>query len=405
MKRLILATLVAAAFLIAPGPAYAVCGDGSSICFWGGAAGANMSAANWSSTSGGGTGQTPIAGDALCFDSANNNNAALNTAFTQAVRSINTAGTCAGGSGSPYTGTITHAAALVFTVSGNDAGAAGGTTFLIDSASGWTAANATTSDITFTATSGTTTVTLNSSGASRNVGDVIFNGSGGSFVLGSDLTNTATSSIVSTAGALNFGGFNVSAGFFDLSGTTARTVTCGSGTLTAKATSGVPWSVTNNANLTLTCNTGSVDVNATPTVNRAITFGGKTYNNFTITQPSGNGYAMVNNQGSTTSTFANLTFANLRGFLVSGSSSVFTITGTFSWTGMSSSNVGWIASDASVPTYTVNPAAATTLDWVCISGMIEGGAGSVAGNLDCGLNSGPSFSAPSGGGARGMIIP
>lgn len=223
MKRFIL-SLAALAFLSCS-PAIAACGDGSSACFWIGSAGGNWNTSgNWSNTSGGSSsGTTPATGDSICFDSANNNNSTLNT--TRSILSINTAGTCTGGSGSVYTGTITHSASVTLTVTGNDASANGGTTFLLSSSSGWTASNATTSIVTFTATSGTSTFTPNSSGASRNFGNVTFNGAGGTFKLGSTITGASASTLTLTAGTFDNNSVDLTYGAFSSSNSNTRTVT------------------------------------------------------------------------------------------------------------------------------------------------------------------------------------
>lgn len=220
MKRFLL-SLIALVFLSCS--AEAACGDGASACFWiGGGANANWNTTdNWSNTSGGASsGTTPATGDSICFDNANNNNSTINA--TRSVLSINTAGTCTGGSGSAYTGTITQNASTNLTVTGNDASANGGTTFLLSSSSGWTAASATTSDVIFTATSGTSTFTPNSSGASRNFGDVQFNGSGGTFKLGSTITGGATSTLTLTAGTFDNNGVDITYGAFSSANSNTR---------------------------------------------------------------------------------------------------------------------------------------------------------------------------------------
>jgi hypothetical protein len=392
MKK-ILYSLLAAAALYCAQPvetARAACGDGASTCWWIGASGNWNVNGSWSDSSGGASnGTSPASGDSVCFDSAANGNSTINA--TRTITNIDTSGTAAfctaGGSAGAHTGTITQNAATTLTVSG--------TIFNISSSSGWTAANASTSDIAFTNT-GSVTITPNSSGASRNFGDILFNGSGATFTLAGHLTSAAGSTFTFTAGNVDFAGFNVSAGIYDLSGTNSRTVTCGTGTLTTTGVSGAVWNVTNSANLTLTCNTGAINVSGTPTAYRTVSFGGKTYNNFTITSPSGNAYPVRNTQASTSSTFANLTFTNLRAFQVSGTSSTFVVSGTFSWTGLSSTAVGFMTNDTANPGYTFTPAGANSISWVCVAGMTENGAGSLAvtDGLDCGNNTNVSFTPP-----------
>lgn len=254
MKRFLLA-LAFLGFIGSASPALAACGDGTSACFWiGGGANANWNTTgNWSNTSGGASsGTTPATGDSICFDSANSAASTINA--TRSILSINTAGSCTGGSGSAYTGTITHSAAVTLTVTGNDAGANGGTTFLLSSSSGWTASNATTSLVTFTATSGTSTFTANSSGANRNFGNVTFNGSGGTFKLGSTLTGAAGSTLTLTAGTFDNNSLNFTYGNFSSSNSNTRALS---------NASGVTWSLNSTSasaifDLTTTTNFTSV---------------------------------------------------------------------------------------------------------------------------------------------------
>lgn len=250
MKRILFAL---AAFFILAAPAQATCGAGSSVCFWIGTAGGNWATVgNWANTSpGGSSGTTPATTDTVCFDSNGVNNSTISASIT--VAGVNTAGTCAGGSASPYTGTITQNASTNLTIGGNDAGVSGGTTFLVSSSSGWTAA-ANTAAVIFTATSGTSTFTPNSSGASRNFGNVTFNGAGGTFKLGSAITSSASSTITLTAGTFDnntvnadFGCWNAGAG----SGTRAVNNATGTWTLRGVVTGcGTVFDVSASTNFT-----------------------------------------------------------------------------------------------------------------------------------------------------------
>lgn len=347
MKRFLF-SLVALAYLLIT-PAFAACGDGASACFWiGGGADANWNTTgNWSNTSGGASsGTTPTTGDSICFDNANNNNSTINA--SRSILSINTAGTCTGGSASPYTGTITQNATTTLTVTGNNASANGGTTFLLSSSSGWTAANATTSDVTFTATSGTSTFTPNSSGASRNFGDVIFNGSGGTFTLGSTITGAATSTLTLTAGTFDAGGFNLSYGNFSSSNSNTRTVSNATGTWTLTSSSASSIfdisTTTNFSSLSTAFNGVTLSISGTTVGARGILVGAAmTIGTINIGANSSGGALSLSAGPSSTLTITNFSATtpnNLR--VVGASARAYTFTNSVTLTGTSSNPIGFI---------------------------------------------------------------
>lgn len=400
MRKILLGLILALSLWFVP-LANAACA--ATTCFWIGTVNTNWNqSGNWSDTSGGLTNaSTPTTGDRLCFDSAGNTASTMNAAFS--IASINTAGTCTGGSSSPHTAGITHGA-FTLTNTGNDAGANGGTTHLIAATTVWTASNPTTSLLSFTSTSGTTTVTQNSSGANRNVGSTTFNGGGGTFNLGGDIIGTATSTITSTAGALNFSGFNSSFGVYDLSSTTARTVTCGSGTLTGTGTISTVWNVTNSANLTLTCNTGTISLVAVATGSRTIIAGGKTYNNISVVNAAASPLQL--NFNVTGFTAANVTFTNVRRVTLAGGVT-FTISGTLTYDALTTQQ-GSLASDGSSAA-TLSVGSSNTISWLFIQNITRSGAGTITANSSFdggGNNTSASFviNAPSGGGSGGKII-
>jgi hypothetical protein len=382
-------------------PAYATCGDGSSTCWWIGASGNWNVNGSWSNSSGGASnGTQPATGDSICFDSGGSGNSTINA--TRSIARLDTTGTeafcTAGGSAGAYTGTITQNAATTLTVTG--------ATFNVSSSSGWTAANATTSDIAFTGT--TVTINLNSSGASRNVGDVSFNGTG-PFTLGSALTAAGT--LTSTAGNLDFNNVNATAGAFDFSGTTARTITCGTGTLTANSTtSTAPWNVTTSTNLTLTCNTGTVVVSGATTVGRTITWGGKTYNNFTISAASLNRNQIALGGGSVTTTIANLTLTNVSHLGFASTNHILHVTGTFAWTGLSESAVGYFGLGVSNGSgFELRVNSVHTFEWLYVQNIEEHASSSnitFNNSFDGGNNTNITINRPGGSdNPRGMVIP
>lgn len=346
MKRFFL-SLVALAFLTAS-PAVAACGDGSSACFWigGGANGNWNTTGNWSNTSGGASsGTTPATGDSICFDSANSTTSALNA--TRSILSINTAGTCTGGSSSPYTGTITQSAATTLTVTGNDASANGGTTFLLSSSSGWVAANATTSVVTFTATSGTSTFTANSSGSNRNFGNVTFNGSGGTFRLGSTVIGAATSTLTLTAGTFDNNSLDFTYGNFSSSNSNTRALT---------NASGVTWNLNSSAastvfDLTTTTNFTSISTafsgvtlsisGSTVGLRSVVVGAAMTIGTINVGANTSGGYFQLSAGGSTTLTLTNLTVTTPALIRFQGASArAYTVTNSVTLTGTSSNPIG-----------------------------------------------------------------
>jgi hypothetical protein len=376
MRRLLFAAAVAlAAWLVPVVPALAACGDGgpSGVCFWiGGGANANWNTTgNWSNTSGGGTsGTVPVAGDAIVMDSGS---AASTFNGALSIRSFDSQG---------YTGTLTHSAAVAMTVTGDDATSATGVYYRLGSGMTLTLSNATTSSTAFASTSGSTaTITGNNSGATRRLGNTTINTASGAYSLGSDFgvgpTATFTLANFATFTAANF---NVSAGLYDLSATNTRTVTCGTGTWTATGTTGVVWNRSTSSNLTLTCNTGTIDLAATATGTRTLTMGlAQTYNNFSVTNPTANGYAISIGTSSVTTTIANLTLTNVQFVQFAASNQVWAITGTLSYSGTSSvQGYMGIGGGGIAPTLTLTNN--TTLDWLALNNLAETAAG---GTLTC----------------------
>lgn len=349
----ILAPFALFTFLFSASPALAACGDGASACFWiGGGANANWNTTgNWSNTSGGASsGTTPATGDSICFDSANSGNSTINA--TRSILSINTAGTCTGGSGSAYTGTITHSAAVTLTVTGNDASANGGTTFLLSSSSGWTASNATTSVVTFTATSGTSTFTANSSGANRNFGNVTFNGSGGTFKLGSTVTGAAGSTLTLTAGTFDANSLDFSYGNFSSSNTNTRTVTnaVGNWTLTsASATTIFDLTTTTNfTNISTAFNGVTLTPNGTTVGNRTLTFGAAmTVGTINVGANTSGGNVTISGPGSATLTITNFSATTPNWIVVAGASArAYTFTNSVTLNGTANNPLGFTSNGA-----------------------------------------------------------
>lgn len=261
MKSLLRAGLFALGLLIAQfavsAPALAVCGVASGTCFVVAAGGNSNSTSTWSASSGGATCTcTPASTDAVILDSLAGHltvNAALSAA------SLDESGT--GGSGSPYTNTLTINSGQTFTITGNLFKLVVGATFVG------------TGNLTYTSTTGTlgspTAITFVPSHNSM-AGNLTFNGTAGVFELEDGFTGTlATSGITVTAGTLDLAtnNPNVTTGAITAN-TASSTLNCGSGTWTIiSASSNAAWLTINAA--AVSCASATISfVNAAPTALR-----------------------------------------------------------------------------------------------------------------------------------------
>lgn len=351
MKRFLLA-LAFLGLIGSASPAFAACGDGASACFWiGGGANANWNTTgNWSNTSGGASsGTTPATGDSICFDSANSGASTINA--SRSILSINTAGTCTGGSASAYTGTITHSAAVTLTVTGNDAGANGGTTFLISSSSGWTASNATTSAVAFSATSGTITFTPNSSGASRNFGNVTFGSTGsstGTFTLGSTVISAATSVLTLTAGTFDNNSLNLTYGSFSSSNSNTRALSNATGTWSLISSAGATildlTTTTNFTSISTAFSGLTISVSGAVAGARGIIAGSAmTIGTLNVGANSSGGLLTLSAPSSATLTITNFTATSPAAIRVAGSSSrAYTFTNSVTLTGTANNPIAFM---------------------------------------------------------------
>lgn len=127
--------------------------------------------------------------------------------------------------------------------------------FTLDPANG-TPAN-TTNAISFTATSGTKTITT--AGKTINC-PFTFNGAGGTWQLQDNLTSGATRVLTLTAGTLDIQGFTASFSGFSSTGTGTRAL-IGSGTISAITTTGATaWDTTDQTNMTGSGFTGTIAI-------------------------------------------------------------------------------------------------------------------------------------------------
>ncbi|MCC6775642.1 MAG: hypothetical protein IT537_03240 [Hyphomicrobiales bacterium] len=390
-------------------PAIAACGDGSGAqCWWiGGGGNANWNTSgNWSNTEGGASsGTTPATGDNICFSGTANNNSTLNTAFS--VTAMDTGG--CGGAGGTYTGTLTHASSVTLTVSGNDAAATGGVTFRLGSGTTYTLGSATSSALSFTSTSGTSTVTANSSGAARNLGNATFNGAGGTWQLGSVATVGATATTTLTAGTLNANSNNLSTGLLSSSNSNTRQLTLGASTLTLTGV-GVVMDFSTMTNFGANCcNSATVVLSANSAASQVLSFGAAaTIGTLSIGANASGGFVQVTGPSSATLTLGNLAATAPRVVHFSGASArMYAITNGFALVGSSGSYIGLFGSTG-VTFPTISSANAMTCEWCAIGQLTFAGGGNLTGtrSFDMGgvtISGGgtKSITAPTSGGGGG----
>lgn len=151
--------------------------------------------------------------------------------------------------------------------------------------------------VTFSATSGTQTITSNTKTLDFPLG---FNGIGGTWQLQDNLTIGSTRTITLTNGTFDLNNKNLSMGLFAL-GSGTKTISLGSGTATMTNTGNVWNTLTNVANFTVTPTTGTILI--VDTSNVAINFlgGGKTFGNIYWNR----GTSTASNTLSGDNTFAN----------------------------------------------------------------------------------------------------
>lgn len=390
----IIGWLLAALAFFTPEAAHAVCGSGGGTCY--ALTGNTNVGTSWSDTDGGGNcnGTTCAAGPAAtdnCVLTSNSGALTLNASLT-----CKTFNACAVTGTAAYAGTLTHNTSVTLTIGGNDADApAGGTAFCLSAGMTYTPANFT-RIVTTTATSGISSITTNG----KTLGQFVQNGAGGTALLVDPLTVRSDSNLVLTAGTLDFNGQAVSTGTFQSNNTNTRVLICDS-TITITTTgSTLAWSINDaGTGLTVTPAGCTILVSAVATGTRTFSWGGKIYNDFTVTNASVNSFPIV--FGATAVTFANIAYTNVQAFQV-GAAQTITVSGNFTWTGTDATNQGlWY----NVGVVNLALAGTSTWSWLTLNNVNENGAGSVTCNscFNAGGNSNITINAPTGGGG-GRII-
>lgn len=185
--------------------------------------------------------------------------------------------------------------------------------------------------------------------------------------------------------------------------TGVHTTNMGNGTWTFSATAGgTIINLTASANHTLNANGSTILLSAVPTGARTISLGGKTVNNFTVTNAAWQSFGIIFSGASTGVIGGNLTITNV-GFVQLVSAGTLTITGTFTYDG-NLTNQGAIFSTSLASTVSVG--STNTLSWLFLSNVTKAGAGSITVNngFDGGGNTSITINNPSvGTGSRGII--
>ena len=136
---------------------------------------------------------------------------------------------------------------------------------------------ASTGVISFTATSGTQSITS----AGKTINPITINGVGDTVQLQDALTLASSATLTLTNGTFNANNFNVTTGLFSSNNSNTRTITMGSGTWTLSGTGSV-WDIGTTTNLTFNKNTANIVLSDVSTTARTFAGGGLTYNNLTI---------------------------------------------------------------------------------------------------------------------------
>ncbi len=212
--------------------------DAASRYWVGGGSSPNWSATgntNWGSASNTqDNASVPGSTDDVFFDGVGVGNSASTISANITVKSLDMTG---------YANTLTHNSGVTLTIAG------AGVTFKMVSGMTYTKGSTSTSAISFTGTSGNTSVTT----GGKVLGNVTFNGVGGTWTLQDNLTANGSSATVLTVtnGTVDFNGKTVSIGQFSSANSNTRTITCGAATFNFVAQNfGTYWDTNNVTGLT-----------------------------------------------------------------------------------------------------------------------------------------------------------
>lgn len=235
------------------------------------AAGGNWSAAGtWSNVNSAGADNSgpPVAGDNCIAELGSGNFTVDSGAVCRSFDTTSGTGT--------YGGTLTHSTSVTWTIGDGTAGA-GNVALKLNSGMVYTKGSTTSSAISFISTSGTQqTITV----GTKVLGNVTFNGAGGSWLLSDTFAaNGSTSTVLTvTNGTLDLGGQTVTVSNL-VAGVGTKTITCGGAVVNIGAAGFATSMDLSAANTTFNANTSTFHVT---TSNQSWDTGTKTFNNITL---------------------------------------------------------------------------------------------------------------------------
>ncbi|HTP57237.1 MAG TPA: hypothetical protein VMJ72_03135, partial [Candidatus Paceibacterota bacterium] len=153
-----------------------------------------------------------------------------------------------------------------------------------------------TGDLTFTSTSGTTTITPNGTSLAS---ALTFNGVGGTWQLGGDLITTGA--VTLTNGTLDADGKNLTAASFSSANGNTRVITMGDGTWTLTGT-GTVWDTSTTTGLSLTPDASTVKIDDASSAGKTFSGGGMTYDTLQLTGAGTGAFTIAGNNTFTTFT-------------------------------------------------------------------------------------------------------
>ncbi len=218
----------------------------------------------------------------------------------------------------------------------------------------------------------------------------------------------ATINMTLMVGTVNFNGQNLTIGNqITLTGTSTRSVTCGSSTFTFTQSGANVWDATNSSGATISC-ASSTFVLAAPAVAGGLqTISGGTSQSYGSLVQNSRTNGVIGSVNATTGIqFANITINGGRFFLPSSASIPVTVTNALTLTGTSSGLAGFEggSTNAAVPSSLVLTGASVTASWAAVRNVTVSG-GSISGTaiFDMGSNTNVTASAPPAG-SGGKII-
>jgi len=312
----------------------------------------------WATTSGGtGGAPVPTTADDVFFSALSTGTCTIGS--NNGAKSIN----CTG-----FTGGIAGASAI--TVAGS-----------VTLVAGMTYTHAGTMTI-----SGTGTLTT----AGKTFSGVTVDGSGITVTLG-DALNISTRQLAVLTGTFDTANYSVTAGSLGSSGSTVRTITLGSSTVTLSS-GGTALSFANFANLTFNAGTSQISLS---NANVILSGGNQTFYNVSFTSTAV-GTRQISQSGGSSQTFNNLTLtASASGMSQLSINGNQTVNGTFTCAGSSATQRGFVRSDTIGTTRTLTCAAVSADDCDFRDITIAGAAAPISPTRggDCGGNSGITFPA------------